>query len=167
MLTHWSQNVASVSIFNYRASRMETAESVDDRPNARTRAKRKFEARHGDLPRPMQAPRKFIHRLGIQSSLAEVQRLALIAAPEMIDQLYYLARFAKAENVRVAAANAVLDRAIGRPNQPLDITLDNGQSLPLEDRERLIDLMAQLAGASPLTIDVTPSSTLKKHEKAP
>lgn len=146
---------------------MEAAESVDPQTtNARTRAKRKFEAREGVMPVRAQMPRKFIHRTGVQSSLAEVQRLALIAAPEMIDQLYYLARFAKAENVRVAAANAVLDRAIGRPNQPLDITLDNGQSLPLEDRERLIDLMAALAGASldpaPLTIDVTP----KKHEKA-
>ena len=125
---------------------------------SKTRAKRKYEARNRDDTHSARFKGlRAIPTDGIPATLAEVQRLAAIATPKLLNETYWLAMHAKAENVRLAAQMAIYDRALGKPNQPLDISLDNGASLPLEDRERLIDLMAQLAGASPLTIDVTPA----------
>ena len=130
--------------------------------NARTRAKRAYEALHpaeAELPRE----RRFkqlpgIPSNGIPSTMAEIQRLAAIAAPSALDQLNWLARHAKAENVRVAAANSILDRAFGKPNQPLDVSLDGVGSISLEDREKLLDMLAMLAPpiAASLTIDAKP-----------
>ena len=40
-------------------------------------------------------------------------------APEVIAQLVKLAKTAESEAARVAACNAVLDRAMGKPKQPL------------------------------------------------
>ena len=99
-----------------------------------------------------------IDREGIPSSIAEVQRLAAIAAPAALNQLHWLAQHAKAEQVRVAAANSILDRAFGKPNQPLDVSLDGVGSISLEDREKLLDMLATLAPpiAAPLTIDAKP-----------
>jgi len=129
--------------------------------DAKTRAKRKYEARNRDDTHSARFKGlRAIPPDGIPATLAEVQRLAAIATPKLLNETYWLAMHAKAENVRLAAQMAIYDRALGKPNQPLDISLDNGASLPLEDRERLIAMLASVMGAgdpTPLTIDVTPA----------
>ena len=127
-----------------------------------SKPKRKYERRSRDKSPDATSHRfknlKSIPLDGIPATLAEVQRLAAIATPKLLNETYWLAMHAKAENVRLAAQMAIYDRALGKPNQPLDISLDNGASLPLEDRERLIAMLAVTMGASePLTIDVTPA----------
>ena len=69
-----------------------------------------------------------------------------MAAPELMDELYNLAIKAKTEAVRLGAINAILDRAYGKPNQPLEVTSDTS-ALPLEDRERLIAMLAAIVPA--------------------
>src|SRR5262245_22406447 len=50
---------------------------------------------------------------------AEVKVLAQKYAPAAIDELGRLSTEAKSETARVAAANSLLDRAYGRPMQPV------------------------------------------------
>ena len=120
--------------------------------NSITRAKRRFEAQYPDAPEPPELPRKQrrylkrINRMEAPATLADLQRMAQIVAPELMEELYHLARNAKAENVRAAAIGMIFDRAYGKPNQPLEVTSDTS-ALPLEDRERLISMLAAIVPA--------------------
>jgi hypothetical protein len=56
-------------------------------------------------------------------ALAEIRALAQGHAPAALEALARLAVDAESEQARLAACNALLDRAYGKPTQPLDATL--------------------------------------------
>lgn len=53
------------------------------------------------------------------ATLDEIRSLARRAAPEMVEALLKIARTSENDRAKVAAANAVLDRAYGKPAQML------------------------------------------------
>jgi hypothetical protein len=50
----------------------------------------------------------------------EIRALAQLSAPDAFAELARLAREAQSEQTRVAAIKEILDRAYGRPTQPID-----------------------------------------------
>jgi Family of unknown function (DUF5681) len=58
--------------------------------------------------------------------VAEVQELARKHAPAAIKQLAAIAMKGESEQARVAACNALLDRAYGKPSQQMQVTGANG-----------------------------------------
>lgn len=54
---------------------------------------------------------------GRPKALKEIQELARSHAPAAIETLAILATSAESEQARVAAANSILDRAVGKPAQ--------------------------------------------------
>src|SRR5262245_29434827 len=74
---------------------------------------------------------------------AEVKVLAQKYAPAAIEELGRLSTEAQSETARVAAANSLLDRAYGRPMQPVAATVRDARKVDeLSDAE----LMAIAAG---------------------
>ena len=57
----------------------------------------------------------------------DVRELARQYAPEALAELAKLSTGAENENVRVAASNAILDRAWGKPAQAVEVTSDPDQ----------------------------------------
>lgn len=57
---------------------------------------------------------------------AEVKALAMQHTPAAIRGLVKLAKTARSEMVRVAAWREILDRAVGRPAQSVDLTNSDG-----------------------------------------
>ena len=53
------------------------------------------------------------------ATLAEIRAIAQRAAPEMVELLVKIAKTSESDRSQVAAANAVLDRAYGKPAQML------------------------------------------------
>src|SRR4051812_37020165 len=56
---------------------------------------------------------------GRPKALKEIQGLARSHAPAALDLLVQIAKSGQSEQARVAAANAILDRAIGKPAQAI------------------------------------------------
>lgn len=57
---------------------------------------------------------------------AEMKALALTYVPAVIKEMARLSRKAKSELARVAAGREILDRAMGRPPQSVDLTNSDG-----------------------------------------
>lgn len=53
------------------------------------------------------------------ATLEEIRAIARRASPEMVEILLKIARSSESDRAKAAAANAVLDRAYGRPAQML------------------------------------------------
>jgi hypothetical protein len=53
------------------------------------------------------------------ATLEEIRAIARRAAPEMVETLLAIARSSDSDRAKAAAANAVLDRAYGKPAQML------------------------------------------------
>lgn len=77
--------------------------------------------------------------------------MAMEYAPDALKTLAYICVSGEAESARVSAANAILDRAYGRPPQSLEHTGLNGgpiQHQEMSAREALADRIANLAARS-------------------
>jgi hypothetical protein len=59
-------------------------------------------------------------------------------AVEMLETLAEIARNGESEAARVTAANALLDRAYGRPRQAVELTGENGGAIEITRIERAI-----------------------------
>lgn len=57
---------------------------------------------------------------------AEVKALALQYTPAAIRELARLSKKAKSEQARVAACREIIDRAVGRPPQAIDLSNSDG-----------------------------------------
>ena len=134
-----------------RAKPMEQLEQTQKIPRMNHQKRARLRADAAGVPEAgiAKSRYKYLRRIdvgGVPASLAQIQRMAQIVAPELLEELYDLARNAKAENVRAAAIGMIFDRAYGKPNQPLEVTSDTS-ALPLEDRERLISMLAAIVPA--------------------
>jgi hypothetical protein len=67
---------------------------------------------------------------------AEVKALAMSYVPAVIREMARLSRKGKSEMTRVAAGRELLDRALGRPPQSVDLTNSDG-SLSQQWREAM------------------------------
>ena len=73
----------------------------------------------------------------------EVRSLARLHAPEAIDTLVQLLRHSRSEVTRKAAADSILDRAYGKPNQSL--SGPDGGAIPFETGALLMAKLSAIA----------------------
>jgi hypothetical protein len=81
-------------------------------------------------------------RKGQSGTVEEVERLAQTLSTAAVNTLARLMRSSRLPAVRLAAANAILDRAWGKPRQQLDVLLP---SEPTDDEipARLAEIRAE------------------------
>jgi hypothetical protein len=94
---------------------------------------------------------------GRPKSVSQIQLYALARCREAIDVITRAMRTPKdGDNVRLRAAELILDRGVGRPNQAVSLDLSLSKSLETMSLEELQDFRtryAALVTASPKLID--------------
>lgn len=60
--------------------------------------------------------------LQLPDDITDVKELAKLATPDAIRTLHQIALYGVSEAARVAAANAIIDRGHGKPQQSVDLT---------------------------------------------
>ncbi len=92
-----------------------------------------------------------------KDQIANISTLAKMHAEEALAALVHVARFGESEAARVSAANAVLDRAYGKPQQAVELTNPDGSLAPrpldasLLSTEALRELAGVLNGKTAAT----------------
>jgi hypothetical protein len=112
-------------------------------------AKRQPESRAAEAPRLVDGrfPRGVSGNPGgVPKGLAEVKELARVHTNRAIDALATIAENGKTAQARIAASVALLDRAWGRPTQPVSGDDDMPAiGLTVEDKEREVEARRQAA----------------------
>lgn len=88
--------------------------------------------------------------------MREITSIARIHSAEMLLKLVHLASHAKSASVQAQCAEAVLNRAFGKPTQPVDARHTIFDAMSHNDQERLAAAIRSLNNALPLTSDPVP-----------
>jgi hypothetical protein len=122
---------------------MATAPENKTRPDAKQ--KRKGKPRGKPFPKGNTAGKRFQPGVsgnpgGRPAGLAEVRALAQAHSTEAIETLVEIMRNPDAKDVdRRGAADSILDRAVGKPGQGVEITGKGGRPLSFRDLSRVSD----------------------------